>query len=249
MGYVPSEPNKHRPPRHREARPARGKRLYDDRRWRTLSKAFLHRFPMCRQCALMDVHTPAQCVDHIVPHKGSEALFWLESNWQPLCYECHGVKTAMETLGVAAVPTIQAPTGREVVLLCGPPGSGRLAYAHKNMSSADEIVDQAGIAAQIAGCPRHAAPHSVFKSSLAERNQRLRKSVAPCLWVIVDAPTYDDRRALATELKAARVVVFQTDAEECAAAVDPQAREPVLKVARAWWRRYTRGRNEETIGY
>lgn len=33
--------------------------------------------------------TAATVVDHIVPHKGDQALFWDTDNWQPLCEPCH----------------------------------------------------------------------------------------------------------------------------------------------------------------
>ncbi|WP_338056068.1 HNH endonuclease signature motif containing protein [Thermanaerosceptrum fracticalcis] len=39
---------------------------------------------------------PAIVVDHIRPHKGDYELFWDESNWQPLCKQCHDRKTATE---------------------------------------------------------------------------------------------------------------------------------------------------------
>ena len=39
------------------------------------------------------VLTPATVVDHIVPHRGDQRLFWDESNWQPLCKQCHDRKT------------------------------------------------------------------------------------------------------------------------------------------------------------
>lgn len=37
--------------------------------------------------------TQATVVDHIVPHRGDQKLFWDESNWQPLCKPCHDKKT------------------------------------------------------------------------------------------------------------------------------------------------------------
>jgi len=36
---------------------------------------------------------PATVVDHIIPHRGDETLFWDESNWQALCKKCHDRKT------------------------------------------------------------------------------------------------------------------------------------------------------------
>jgi len=31
--------------------------------------------------------------DHIIPHRGDQALFWDETNWQRLCLPCHSRKT------------------------------------------------------------------------------------------------------------------------------------------------------------
>jgi len=42
---------------------------------------------------------PATIVDHIVPHRGNQALFWDSSNWQCLCKPCHDRKTATEDGG------------------------------------------------------------------------------------------------------------------------------------------------------
>ncbi|WP_400245601.1 HNH endonuclease [Niallia sp. JL1B1071] len=38
----------------------------------------------------------ATVVDHIVPHRGDQDLFWDETNWQPLCKSCHDRKTMTE---------------------------------------------------------------------------------------------------------------------------------------------------------
>lgn len=41
-------------------------------------------------CAARDLALPAATVvDHIVPHHGSQSLFWDKSNWQPLCSMHH----------------------------------------------------------------------------------------------------------------------------------------------------------------
>jgi 5-methylcytosine-specific restriction protein A len=43
-------------------------------------------------------------VDHIIPHRGDQALFWDEENWQPLCLVCHNAKTAREDGGFGNQP-------------------------------------------------------------------------------------------------------------------------------------------------
>jgi len=45
-------------------------------------------------------YTGADCVDHIVPHRGSYELFWNQRNWQSLCKRCHDLKTGYENAGL-----------------------------------------------------------------------------------------------------------------------------------------------------
>lgn len=65
-------------------------------RWRAARKRYLAEHPLCAQCLKQGKLIPATVVDHIVPHKGDQRLFWDESNWQALCKICHDSKTARE---------------------------------------------------------------------------------------------------------------------------------------------------------
>lgn len=38
-------------------------------------------------------------VDHIVPHRGDQHLFWSKSNWQPLCHDDHDIVKQREEHG------------------------------------------------------------------------------------------------------------------------------------------------------
>ena len=49
---------------------------------------------MCDECKGKAV--AAQVVDHIIPHRGDETLFWDERNWQSLAKNCHDAKTWRE---------------------------------------------------------------------------------------------------------------------------------------------------------
>lgn len=64
-----------------------------DGKWRKARTRFLRKHPLCVKCREQGKLTPATVVDHIIPHRGDPALFWDENNWQPLCRDCHGVKT------------------------------------------------------------------------------------------------------------------------------------------------------------
>ena len=46
----------------------------------------------------------ATVVDHIVPHKGDEKLFWDRNNWQALCKQCHDRKTLKEDVNRTGTP-------------------------------------------------------------------------------------------------------------------------------------------------
>lgn len=84
----------HRPQR-RKDRPSAAERGYDAR-WYRRSRAWLA-LPEHRWCVLcLPRLIIATVVDHVIPHHGDEALFWDESNWQPLCKHHHDSKTRKE---------------------------------------------------------------------------------------------------------------------------------------------------------
>lgn len=68
-------------------------------RWRKARRAFLSENPLCKTCEARDVVTEATVVDHVVPHKGDDTLFWDPKNWQSQCEPCHNTKTATEDGG------------------------------------------------------------------------------------------------------------------------------------------------------
>lgn len=65
-----------------------------DYRWQQARERFLMRSPLCAACEREGRVTAATEVDHVTPHRGDQALFWDETNWQPLCKPHHSSKTA-----------------------------------------------------------------------------------------------------------------------------------------------------------
>ena len=61
--------------------------------WQKASKAYLRQYPLCAECKREGKLTPATVVDHIIPHRGDQGLFWDMGNWQGLCTTCHNRKT------------------------------------------------------------------------------------------------------------------------------------------------------------
>lgn len=70
-----------------------------DNRWRKYRKSFLEQHPLCVTCEREGDITVATVVDHIIPHKGDQVLFWDWENHQALCEFHHNQKTASEDRG------------------------------------------------------------------------------------------------------------------------------------------------------
>ena len=96
---VPSGPkycDKHKAAHPEESRPASG-RGYGSR-WQKARKQYLESHPLCVMCMKEGQFRKATVVDHIVPHRGDERLFWDRENWQSLCKEHHDRKTLTEDI-------------------------------------------------------------------------------------------------------------------------------------------------------
>ena len=80
-----------------------GERGYNYR-WRQARLRHLNEYPLCLICQKKKCTTAATVVDHIIPHRGDQALFWDESNWQSLCKRCHdGDKATIDRTGKAPI--------------------------------------------------------------------------------------------------------------------------------------------------
>lgn len=82
-----------------------------DRVWAQASTAYRRAHPLCVCCKANGVAAASQVTDHIVPHKGDQALLRDSANWQALCHRCHnGIKKRFELLveaGKAGAETLR----------------------------------------------------------------------------------------------------------------------------------------------
>ena len=99
---------------HQGDRESASRRGYNSR-WQKARVRYLHSHPLCVECKKQGKLTQATVVDHIVPHRGDQKLFWNESNWQPLCNPCHDKKTWNEDNN----PTYKFQQVEAVILLQG----------------------------------------------------------------------------------------------------------------------------------
>ena len=70
--------------------------LYNTAWWTRTRKHIINNNPLCSRCSLFGITKAAKDIDHVIPHRGNEQLFYDASNLQPLCRECHTWKTNME---------------------------------------------------------------------------------------------------------------------------------------------------------
>lgn len=57
--------------------------------WQKARARFLRQNQLCLMCKAAGRVTEATVVDHKIPHRGDQVLFWDETNWQPLCVTHH----------------------------------------------------------------------------------------------------------------------------------------------------------------
>ena len=71
--------------------------FYNSRRWRSISKTFRKRNPLCAQCTRDgNGPTPSACVDHIKPISMGGSMVSTK-NLQSLCNSCHAKKSGKES--------------------------------------------------------------------------------------------------------------------------------------------------------
>lgn len=70
----------------------RASSLYDTARWKQERKQHLAGEPYCRSCGAIGTF-----VDHIIPPRGNDSMFFERGNWQTLCRPCSNAKTGRET--------------------------------------------------------------------------------------------------------------------------------------------------------
>jgi 5-methylcytosine-specific restriction protein A len=77
--------------------------LYNTAHWKALRFHQLSQDPLCCMCKAQNTITIATIVDHKIPHKGDERLFFDENNLQSMCKPHHdAAKQAEEKRGYSS---------------------------------------------------------------------------------------------------------------------------------------------------
>lgn len=114
-----------------------------------------------------------------------------------------------------SIPRGVQKSGIPVVLVCGAPGSGKTTYVKHNASASDVVIDLDDIRVSLGGKPWD---QSVDRKAFARRDQvihSLASKTAGRAWLIVTAPTQNERDEWVDALGNVRVHVMDTSEETC----------------------------------
>jgi len=194
------------------------KRGYDQT-WKKYRLVYLTDHPLCVECERKGLLVPAEVVDHIAPHKGNRDLFWDENNHQALCAKCHNEKTAKELNPMFhAYPKNFNKSNIPVIVVCGPPASGKTTYVREHAGDNDIILDLDAIVEDISGLNRYDVGEEWIPAALIERNKRINAlrddTTHDRAWLIVTAGTPKQRKYWEEKLNA-EVRIIPTSKEEC----------------------------------
>ena len=252
------------------------RKLHHSRLWRRLRRMHLYKDPLCLMCSEEGRISAASVVDHIIPHKGDEALFYDQNNWQSLCSHHHSsVKQSDERStaprrgadgwpierhkpGEVSHPAWFTASRVPLTIVCGPPASGKSTYVAQHKGPHDTVIDLDAIALAAHGIPAAMLTKAQRIACLTTRNKQLgilMKSGAALLcdhaWLIVSEPTASKRQWWQDKLKPVNIVVIETPVAECIARAkaDTKQQRPaqVAQSIAGWWQTYTKRAEEQAI--
>jgi hypothetical protein len=160
MPYLPPSKKRFRkltPDTPNQGRKERSK-LYDTQRWREHRLHFLQSNPLCVHCSMKGKVTAANVVDHIIPVRVDDSINFFDSdNHQSLCESCHNRKSQTERFG-KWYERREKGTHTEVLIVNGPPASGKTTWVTKHKQEGDLILDLDTIWQALTGLPLYEKP-------------------------------------------------------------------------------------------
>jgi hypothetical protein len=188
-------------------------------------------------------------IDHTVPLErgGSND----ESNLNPLCNECHKVKTLSERgerrlfIKDLVMPFDIYPSLPPLTIVCGPAAGGKSTYIRDNMAKGDYLIDMDNIRLRL-GIKDSEWGVQSLQSSLLMRNNMLRSLKTLEVnhaWFIVSASKCKDRDWWMNKLKPKQLIVVTAGLSTCLSRIDEtrtgHRAERSRDASAKWWNEFT----------
>jgi predicted kinase len=236
---------------------------YHTKRWERKSKLQLKQFPLCVYCQKTGQIVPATVADHIEPHKGDYQKFWF-GELQSLCWSHHSSAKAKEEyygykrdIGADgwpidprhpanrknfSVPFDLEPSGIPVTLVCGPPASGKSTYVQQHKEVDDTVISLDECKVAVGGRCWDQDKNILRRAFLYRDNllHGLAQRRSGRAWLIVGAPTQQERDAWCAVLGQCTVVVLDVEASICVERIrnDPARKHALPELVAAVTRWY-----------
>lgn len=211
----------------------------------------------CAHCGLI-WRSHIDQIDHIKPLEqgGSNN----DSNLQPLCNQCHKVKTASERKNQPVTyikgivfPEDIYPSKIPLTIVCGPAGGGKSTYIKQNMMDGDYLIDMDNIRAKL-NIRDDDWTTDTLKRSLLYRNDMLRaltKVQAKHAWFIVSAAKDTERKWWINKLKPTNLLIVTANLNTLHSRINSTRqghRAKRSKIASTkWWDEFTNESKHEII--
>jgi 5-methylcytosine-specific restriction endonuclease McrA len=216
-------------------RPTAAQRGYGTE-WRKIRDEFLSHHPVCERCG-----AEATQVHHRLDRRLGGGDDW--DNLEALCKSCHS-RVTWSRIEMPPMHRTFAKSTIPVVVIAGPPGSGKTTYVREHAHWGDLIVDVDALYHALSGLPWYEKPNILLPFVMEARDavlQRLaRKSDARRAWVITGEANYDRLQGLKKSLGAEAVVVMTTSSNDCMRNIYQDERRaksaPLWEdLVRKWW--------------
>jgi len=206
----------------------------------------------------VDRPTPAVDVDHIIPKylDGSDD----PDNLQSLCRACHKQKSKQERMRRTqigadgwpledpvkrwgySIPDNVQPSAIPVILVSGPPAAGKTTYISENATEGDLVIDF-DVYRMRAGVKKWDTRRSIWRKAFEMRDRDIRslsKRLDGKCYLIVTAPTKEERETWVEALGDVTIKLIKTSEEDCIKRIrqDPERREAAdsqIKAVKHWW--------------
>ena len=241
-------------------------------RWTKLRMRILKRdMYLCQPCMREDRVTPLAVnpYDHAVDHILAKSFGGSEdpSNLEATCKTCHDAKSVEELQSAKgsrrkpaydsagfpewgdetrrwgySIPDDVKPSGIPVVLVTGPPASGKSTWAEAQAKPEDIIIDFDVFRKKLGGAKWDTNPEVIRKAFRLRDGaiHSLHRLTQGTCYLIVTAPTDTERRTWAEALQNTTIKVIATSEADCIARInaDPNRMDAAprqIEAVKHWW--------------